>query len=128
MASIPIHWIIIAALSAAFLLQRGCYNDIKNNRDAEISDIKATLNKQHTEQLAKIQEAQATALKGVQDAITKSGEKIEALRSTETIKTEKIERELQPIIQRHVYHNTCFDADGMRLANEASRASDAQPP
>ena len=47
----------------------------------------------------------------------------EQQKEVERSKTETITREVQKIVERPVYINTCFDDDGVRLINEAGNTS-----
>lgn len=59
------------------------------------------------------------AEKKAQELANKAGEQYEGAKEVERVKTETITREVQKIIERPVYINTCIDDDGVRLINEA---------
>lgn len=59
------------------------------------------------------------AEKKAQDLANKAGEEYEESKEVERVKTETITREVQKIVERPVYINTCIDDDGVRLINEA---------
>ncbi|WP_347454260.1 hypothetical protein ABEF83_08005 [Acinetobacter thermotolerans] len=59
------------------------------------------------------------AEKKAQELANKAGEQYEEAKEVERVKTETFTREVQKIIERPVYINTCIDDDGVRLINEA---------
>ena len=59
------------------------------------------------------------AEKEAQKLANKAGEEYEESKEVERVKTETITREVQKIVERPVYINTCIDDDGVRLINEA---------
>ncbi|WP_180023418.1 hypothetical protein [Acinetobacter sp. YH1901134] len=58
------------------------------------------------------------AEKKAQELANKAGEEYEKSKEVERVKTEFITREVQKIVERPVYINTCIDKDGVRLINE----------
>lgn len=63
------------------------------------------------------------AEKEAQEKANQAGEQYEESKEVERVKTEVITREVQKIIERPVYINTCIDDDGVRLINEAGNTS-----
>lgn len=59
----------------------------------------------------------------VQELANKAGVEYEESKEVERVKTEVITREVQKIVERPVYINTCIDDDGVRLINEAGNTS-----
>ena len=59
------------------------------------------------------------AEKKAQELANEAGEEYEESKEVERVKTEVITREVQKIVERPVYINTCIDDDGVRLINEA---------
>lgn len=57
--------------------------------------------------------------KKAQELANQAGEEYEESKEVERVKTETITREVQKIVERPVYINTCIDDDGVRLINEA---------
>lgn len=65
------------------------------------------------------------AEKEAQKLANKAGEEYEESKEVERVKTETITREVQKIVERPVYINTCLDDDGVRLINEAGNTSES---
>lgn len=75
------------------------------------------------------------ALKPYKDAKKKSQEKAnevseeyEETREAERVRTEYITRDVQKIVERPIYINNCFDADGVSAVNQAARISHTSEP
>jgi len=54
----------------------------------------------------------------------RAGEKYEQVKESERVKTETITRTVQKIVERPIYINTCFDADGVSAVNSAGNTSE----
>ena len=75
------------------------------------------------------------ALKPYKDAEKKSQEKAnevseqyEETREAERVRTEYITRDVQKIVERPIYINHCFDADGVSAVNQAAGISHTSEP
>lgn len=83
----------------------------------------------HIDDLAAIQAEQIRALGDVQNAVNAAGINFETMRIEYSKFTEQINRELPAVIANPSYRNNCFNADGLRLANQAKNGSgNAKPP
>jgi hypothetical protein len=63
------------------------------------------------------------AEKAAQDKASEVSEQYEDSKEVERVKTETITREVQKIIERPIYINTCFDDDGVSAVNAAGNTS-----
>lgn len=75
------------------------------------------------------------ALKPYKDAEKKSQEKAnevseeyETTKEAERVKTETITHNVQKIVERPIYINNCFDADGVSAVNQAAGISHTSEP
>lgn len=90
------------------------------------NSLTGDLNKANAECKTKVQQEVDKAVKPYKDAVQeaqeraqKAGEDYEQTKETERVKTETITREVQKIIERPIYLNTCFDAAGVSAVNAA---------
>ncbi|MDK1683461.1 hypothetical protein [Acinetobacter terrestris] len=90
------------------------------------NSLTGDLNKANVECKTKVQQEVDKAVRPFKDAeqeaqarAQKAGEDYEQTKETERVRTETITREVQKIVERPVYINTCIDDDGVRLINEA---------
>ena len=90
------------------------------------NSLAGDLNKAKADCKTKVQKEVDKAVKPYKDAeqeaqerAQKAGEDYEQTKETERVKTETITREVQKIIERPVYLNTCFDAAGVSAVNAA---------
>jgi hypothetical protein len=72
-----------------------------------------------TAQIQKIELAQQTALKQANDKANQASADYEELKATQQAKTETIRSEVQKIVTRDIYHNVCFDSDGLQQLGKA---------
>ena len=54
----------------------------------------------------------------------RAGEQYEQVKESERVKTETITRTVQKIVERPIYINNCFDADGVSAVNSAGNTSE----
>ncbi|MGX2584729.1 hypothetical protein ACWB3E_18825 [Acinetobacter baumannii] len=77
---------------------------------------------------SQIQEIERKNLKDLaekQNQINKVSADYEQVKAEQNTKVEYIEREVQKIVDRPIYINTCLDDDGVRLINEAGNTSES---
>lgn len=103
------HWIAIAVLSFICAGQLAYTNHLAGQL------IKADVEK--AEAVAKAIKPYIDAAKTQQDKLNKASQDYEKLKSEQQIRTEVVTREVQKIIDRPVYLNECFDADGLSAIN-----------
>jgi hypothetical protein len=72
-----------------------------------------------TAQIQKIELAQQTALNQANEKANQVSADYEQLKAIRQAKTETIRDTVQKIITRDVYHNVCFDSDGMQQLGKA---------
>lgn len=90
------------------------------------NSLAGELNKTKADCKTKVQQEVDKAVKPYKDAeqeaqerAQKAGEDYEQTKETERVKTETITREVQKIIERPIYLNTCFDDAGVSAINAA---------
>ena len=64
------------------------------------------------------------AQKQAETKAQKASEDYEQAKESERVKTEKITRTVQKIVDRPIYINTCFDPDGVSAVNAAGNTSE----
>lgn len=108
------RWSLIIILSILYLVQIA-YTDrlAKKLNDAEAAC---------TAKIQEINNKQVKALADAQDKANKASADYEQLKSEQRTKVETVTREVQKIIERPVYHNDCFDSDGMQQLNSLIKA------
>lgn len=67
--------------------------------------------------ILKLKEDQLTELQKKQNEINKVSADYEAEKSKQRVQVETVTREVQKIVERPVYLNSCFDDDGMQQLN-----------
>jgi len=77
-----------------------------------------------TEQIQKIERAQAESLAKQQDKVNKVSADYEKLRSEQRAKVETVTRTVQKIVERPIYLNRCIDDDGLQQINSLIQARD----
>lgn len=103
------YWIAIAVLSFICLSQVAYTNHLSGKlKDA---DVKCTAKIQALEQ------KQIKALAEKQNEINKVSADYETVKSEQRVKVETVRREVQKIVERAVYLNSCFDNDGVSTIN-----------
>ena len=79
----------------------------------------------------KIQELETKRIKDLQDKqneINKVSADYEAEKSKQKVRVETVTRELQTIIERPVYLNSCFDDSGLQQLNSLIASGAGKPP
>ncbi|MBZ0491899.1 hypothetical protein [Acinetobacter baumannii] len=77
-------------------------------------------------QIQEIERKNLKALAEKQNQINKVSADYEKVKAEQNTKVEYIECEVQKIVERPIYINTCLDDDGVRLINEAGNTSEPQ--
>ncbi|AOA58905.1 hypothetical protein [Acinetobacter larvae] len=103
------HWIAIAVLSFICLGQLAYTNHLAG----ELRKAEAAC----TAKIDKIHSDNAKAIADQQNKLNQASADYEKLKSEQRVKTETVTREVQKIIDRPVYLNTCFDDDGVSAIN-----------
>ncbi len=103
------HWIAIAVLSFICMGQLAYTNHLAGEL------IKA--DQKQTDAVAQAIKPYEKAIVQAQSKASQASEKYEKLKSEQQVKTEVVTREVQKIIDRPVYLNECFDADGLSAIN-----------
>ena len=103
------YWIAIAVLSFAFFCQLAYTNHLSGKLKEASSkcDVK----------IQALEQKQIKALAEKQNEINKVSADYETVKSEQRVKVETVTREVQKIIERPVYFNNCFDADGLQQLN-----------
>lgn len=73
------------------------------------------------DRIAVIQAESVERERAAQNRAIEASRELEHARSKTEIKYRTITKEVEKLVDRPVYSNVCFDADGLRLANEALR-------
>lgn len=94
-----------------------------NSLAGDLSKAKADCNTKVQQEVDKAVKPYQDAEQEAQERAQKAGEDYEQTKETERVKTETITREVQKIIERPVYLNTCFDDAGVSAVNAASNTS-----
>lgn len=111
------RWSLIAVLCIVIFCQLAYTNHLGGNLRNAGTDCEARVAKA----IKPFKDAEEAAQKKADEA----SEQYEDSKEVERIKTETITREVQKIIERPVYINTCIDDDGVRLVNEAGNTSES---
>lgn len=115
------RWTLIIILLIFSLFQTWQSNSLASDlNNAEIA-CEAKVQKEVTKAIKPYKDAEVEA----QEQAQKASEDYEQTKQTERVKTEKITRTVQKIIERPIYINTCLDDDGVRLINEAGNTSES---
>ncbi|WP_180050380.1 hypothetical protein [Acinetobacter sp. YH12105] len=105
------RWTIIAVLCIVILCQLFYTNRLAGDLRKAETTCQDKINKKLKPYLDAEKKAQKLA--------NEAGEEYEESKEVERVKTEVITREVQKIVERPVYINTCIDDDGVRLINES---------
>ena len=100
---------LIIALFLCLLFSLGYANHLKGKLN-KADQVRA-------EAVEKAVKPYIDAAKAKQDELNKASQDYEKLKSEQQVKTEVVTREVQKIIDRPVYLNVCFDADGLSAIN-----------
>ena len=124
----PIHlimlkykkWIAIAVFFFLYVGQIAYTNHLAGKlKDAE---------SKCTTKIQEIEQKQLKALAEKQNEINKVSADYETLKSEQRVQVETVTREVQKIIDRPVYSNNCFDADGLQQLNSLITSGASKPP
>lgn len=90
-----------------------------------VNSLRSDLSKAKANCVAKVEKEVAKAVKPFKAAkeiaeakAIKASTDYEKIRSAQRIKTETITHQVQKIVERPIYLNTCLDADGLHKINE----------
>ena len=78
--------------------------------------------------ILKLKEDQLVKLQDKQNEINKVSSDYEAEKSKQRVQVETVTREVQKIVERPVYLNSCFDDDGMQQLNSLIASGTSKPP
>lgn len=78
--------------------------------------------------ILKLKEDQLTELQKKQNEINKVSADYETEKSKQRVQVETVTREVQKIVERPVYLNSCFDDDGMQQLNSLIASGASKPP
>lgn len=113
-------WIALAVLFILYMLQIAYTNNLAGK-----------LKEADSQCIAKIQEIEQKHLKALavkQDQINKVSSDYEAEKSKQRDQVEQVTRTVQKIIDRPVYQQHCFDADGVSAINSLITNDSSEPP
>lgn len=103
------HWIAIAVFFVLYLVQIAYTNHLAG----ELKDAESKC----SAKILKLEQDHQTALLDKQNEINKVSSDYEAEKSKQKVRVETVTRELQTIIERPVYQQSCFDDDGLSKLN-----------
>ena len=109
------RWTIIIVLLIYGFFQTWQSNSLVGDLNKANADCKTKVQQEVDNAVKPYKEAEQEA----QERAQKAGEDYEQTKETERVKTETITREVQKIIERPIYLNTCFDAAGVSAVNAA---------
>mgnify|MGYP000231572942 CR=1 FL=1 len=114
------YWIAIAVLSFMWLGQLAYTNHLAGKlKDAE-SKCQA--------QIQEIEQKHLKALAEKQNIINQVSADYEKAKSEQRVRVETITRRVQKIVERPVYQQHCFDADGVSAINSLVAGDTSEPP
>ena len=116
------RWTLIIVLLIYGLFQTWQSNSLAG----DLSKAKADCNTKVQQEVDKAVNPYKDAEQEAQERAQKAGEDYEQTKETERVKTETITREVQKIIERPVYLNTCFDDSGVSAVNAAGNTSELE--
>jgi len=114
------RWTLIAVLFIFIFCQLAYTN--------HLSKELRTADEQCTAKIQKIKQANLKALATKQNEINKVSADYETLKSEQRVQVETVTREVQKIIERPVYSNNCFDADGLQQLNSLIASGSGESP
>lgn len=109
------RWTLIIVLLIYGFFQTWQSNSLAGDLNKSKADCKTKVQQEVDKAVKPYKEAEREA----QERAQKAGEDYEQTKETERVKTETITREVQKIIERPVYLNTCFDDAGVSAVNAA---------
>lgn len=114
------RWTLIIVLLLCLLFQTWQVNSLAGDlRNAEIA-----CNGRVEEALKPYKDAE----KKSQEKANEVSEQYEEIREAERVRTETITHTVQKIVERPIYINHCFDADGVSAVNQAAGISHTSEP
>ena len=105
------QYIVMALLAFLLLI---CFF-LLNSKTVKLEQAEAKC----TAQIQKIEQAQQAALKQANDKANQVSADYEQLKADRQVKTETIRDTVQKIVTRDIYHNVCFDSDGLQQLGKA---------
>ena len=102
-------WIAIAVFFILYLVQIAYTNKLAG--DLKNAEAKCTAN------IQKLKQQQIEALAVKQNKINKVSADYEQIKSEQRVKVETVTREVQKIIERPIYQQSCLDDDGVSAIN-----------
>lgn len=114
------YWIAIAVLSSICLGQLAYTN--------HLSGKLRIAGEQCAAKIQKIEQQHLDALTKKQNAINQVSVDYEKAKSEQRVRVETITRTVQKIIERPVYQQHCFDADGVSAINSLVAGDTSEPP
>lgn len=113
------YWIIIALLSIIIVAQLAYANSL--SKKLRVSSEQCML------KIQKIEQNHLKALAEKQNAINQVSADYEKAKSEQRVKVETVTREVQKIVERPVYHQHCFDFDGVSKLNSLITSDSSEP-
>ena len=113
------RWTLIIVLLIYGFFQTWQSNSLAGDLNKAEADCKTKVQQEIDKAVKPYKDAELEA----QERAQKAGEDYEQTKETERVKTETITREVQKIIERPIYLNTCFDAAGVSAVNAAGNTS-----
>ena len=109
------RWTLILVLLIYGFFQTWQSNSLAGDLSKAKADCKTMVQQEVDKAIKPYKDAEQEA----QERAQKAGEDYEQTKETERVKTETITREVQKIIERPIYINTCFDDAGVSAVNTA---------
>ena len=109
------RWTLIIVLLIYGFFQTWQSNSLAGDLNKAKADCKTKVQQEVDKAVKPYKDAEQEA----QERAQKAGEDYEQTKETERVKTETITREVQKIIERPIYLNTCFDDFGVSAVNAA---------
>ena len=116
------RWTLIILLLIYAMFQTWQSNSLAGDLNKAKADCKSNVQQEVDKAVKPYKDAVQEAQKRAQ----KAGEDYEQTKETERVKTETITREVQKIIERPIYLNTCFDAAGVSAVNAAGNTTEPE--
>lgn len=111
------RWSLIIVLSILYVAQIAYTNHLAGK-------LKEADQKCFTK-IQDIERKQVKALAEAQNKVNEVSADYEKLKSEQRVKVERVTREVQKIVERPIYLNRCFDADGLSEINSLIKTSDS---
>ena len=114
------RWTLILVLLIYAVFQTWQSNSLTGDLNKEKADCNTKVQQEVDKAVKPYKDAEQEA----QERAQKAGEDYEQTKATERVKTETITREVQKIIERPVYLNTCLDDAGVSAVNAAGNTTE----